>query len=149
MRLDLDKNQYMSLIKLVCLGNEVANGLRGNDDRISKFDDVASWLLGQAERFGCGRYVAACHCQGEPHAVPSEKLFDDPDYRMCIEDYEDELFWTELEERLADRDLRRQEGERQVNKLSDAEFEAKLTPLLDRYMRETERHGIERLEVKE
>ncbi len=67
-------------------------------------------------------------------------------YDQYILDYDDHVFWDELTERLAQRDLARDRGVPidQVNRDEDIR---ELRPREEHYRRELEEHGVERLEL--
>ena len=67
-------------------------------------------------------------------------------YEHFILDYDDHVFWDELTERLAQRDLARKRGVglEEINRDDDL---LELKPLEDRYHQELEDRGIERIEI--
>ncbi len=69
-------------------------------------------------------------------------------YNQHIAHYDDHVFWDELAERLAQRDLARRRGVKpdQINRDDDA---AELRPLEERYRHELHRHGIDRLDLSD
>jgi hypothetical protein len=69
-----------------------------------------------------------------------------PLYDAYILDYDDHVFWDELTERLAQRDLAKQRGVSpdEINRDDDL---LELRPLEERYHRELEEHGVERLDI--
>ena len=63
-----------------------------------------------------------------------------------VSDYDDHVFWQELAERLAERDLAAQLGI-DVAELDVEEQVAELRPLRERYWNEFDGHGLERFEL--
>jgi hypothetical protein len=62
-------------------------------------------------------------------------------------DYDDHVFWQELAERLAERDLATELG-LATDGLDLEEYAAQLRELRDRYWRELDQHGIERVDFR-
>ena len=64
-----------------------------------------------------------------------------------VGDYDDHIFWQELAERLAERDLAEELG-LVTDGLDLEEHAAKLRELRERYWRELDQHGIERVNFR-
>ena len=64
-----------------------------------------------------------------------------------IEEFENESFWNELLERLVERDLLRQLGEKTVEGLDPEEREIREEPYRRVYGDEFAMHGVDRLEI--
>lgn len=64
-----------------------------------------------------------------------------------VVDYNDHVFWQELAERLAERDLARELGTDPAG-LDVEEYAAQLRELRERYWQELDRYGIERIDFK-
>lgn len=150
MKLELTKEQYKNLIKLVSLGNVMANMFRDEDERIDKLERAASDFLEQAAKSGLGDYVKKCgcgHCDGV--YGPSDKLWDDPDMVMVQDEYDDDVFWEQLVDRLAERDMRLHYGVKAIARMSEAERDEKTDAYLRRYDDEIDEHGVDRLVIRE
>lgn len=138
------KEQYENLIKLAYLGEWMINSVR-SDDVETAFDELLGHILSQAKGMGHDRYVEYDAKLGK--YFPSEKLEEElHDY---IEDYNNETFWDELAGRLAERDLVKNHGIEQVERMSfDERMEAE-HPLIDKYYEEFERNGVDRITVSD
>jgi hypothetical protein len=66
-----------------------------------------------------------------------------------LENYDDRVFWDELVERLAHRDLTKEYGIVAMAQMSDPYRQAVERPLIDHYRTETERHGVANLHIQE
>ncbi len=139
MNLPLEPHELKKLIELAYLGEWLINSHHDNEFQDEAASATMQKLLAAAGINGIDRDIET----GEYYMAPEwiERLFD-----QHILDYDDHVFWDELTERLAQRDLarRRQVPIDQINRDEDI---AQLRPLEERYRRELEEHGMERLEL--
>jgi hypothetical protein len=100
---------------------------------------VLQTLLGAHKSEGIGRDEETGEYYMDTAWV--EKLYED-----YILDYDDHVFWDELTERLAQRDLARERGVSpdEINRDDDL---LELKPLEERYHQELEDRGLERIEI--
>ena len=75
--------------------------------------------------------------------------FSKEEYRPFIDEFEDETFWTELTDRLADRDMLRILGDKKILKMTPEERFMTHHDFEEKYEEEFEEHGIERLEIRD
>lgn len=140
MSLQLEPEEYQKLIELAYLGEWMINA--HHDSEVQ--DDSASAIL--------QKLLASAP---EPDLVAQDPETDDyfmKDawverlYESYILDYDDHVFWDELTERLAQRDLARLRGV-DADAINRDEDLMDLIPMEERYHRELEDNGIERLVV--
>jgi hypothetical protein len=139
MKLELTPSDYHKLVELTYLGEWLINA--HHDPEFS--DDTATAVLQQL--------LAAGPAPGTTKDDETGEYFMDTDwtdrlYDQYILDYDDHVFWDELTERLASRDLAKQRGINieDVNRDDDL---ADLRPLEDQYRAELEDNGIDRLRI--
>ena len=104
-----------------------------------RYADLAQKVFALAEPFGCADLVET-DVNGQYFV--NEKLTDGP-VQEKLEQFTEDLFWGDLVNRLAERDLRRKLG---ATKLSDElteEEEGRLSALEDGYWREFETKGVD------
>ncbi len=144
MKVSFTTKEYTRLLELAHLGLWVA-GARPDDPATmpERYADIAQKVFALAEPFGCADLVET-DVNGQ--WFPNEKLTGGP-LQEKLERFADDLFWSELVSRLAERDLRRELG---ATKLSDElteEEEHRLAALEDGYWREFETKGVDNLVV--
>ncbi|OGD21253.1 MAG: hypothetical protein A2W03_09540 [Candidatus Aminicenantes bacterium RBG_16_63_16] len=142
MQITLTKEQYEKLMELVYLGNWMANSYRG-DERIEDYDRAAEHILSFAPSAGHQDWVEFDEFEGR--YFPSRKL--DEDLKPLVDDYDDDVFWNVLIDRLAERDLVRAQGEEAVDKMDWEEYSRNLEPYLKKYEKEIDESGVEHLEI--
>jgi hypothetical protein len=139
MNVNLKADEYRKLIELAYLGEWVINAHHDPEHQDDAAGKVLQRLLSAHELEGVGRDDET----GEFYMTTEwvEQLYD-----TYIIDYDDHVFWDELTERLAQRDLARARGVH-IDDINRDDDLLELRPLEERYRMELEEHGIERLEM--
>lgn len=144
-KIEFTKAQYENLIKLVYLGNWMINAIR-TDDIVKKYDDVEQHIYSFAKDVGLDKYI---EFDSELNKFfPTKELEEDEEMEKYREEYDDEIFWDEITDRLARRDFIRKYGENAIKKMTWKERSGKECPFIEKYEREFAKHGIENLEIK-
>jgi hypothetical protein len=141
MKLELDATEYRKLIELAYLGEWMVNAQHDPDFHDEEARSVLQKLLA---------------AQAQPDVDRDEETGDffmstdwiEELYDQYVVDYDDHVFWDELTERLAQRDLARERGVpvEEVNRDDDL---PELRPLEEKYHQELGDRGLERLEIVE
>ncbi len=136
--INLTAEQHRKLIELAYLGEWFINAHHEAEFQDEAATEALQKMLGAHALAGLSRDAETSNYYLD--ADWSDRLYD-----QYIADYDDHVFWDELAERLAQRDLARKRGV----SMDDIEREddlLELRPLEERYRRELERDGVERLE---
>lgn len=145
MQIELTKKQYEQLLKLVYLGNWMANAHRAGSEEIKDFSILESYIFSYAKGVGLEKYV-----DDEP--IGGMKYFPTADFEELVDglkdEYDEDTFWDELSDRLGERDFFRKYGEEKIKKMSRDERFYKLYECIDEYGDEFFKHGLERIEIK-
>ena len=146
MKVSFTQKEYTRLLELAHLGLWVA-GARPDDPATmpERYAELAQKVFGLAEMFGCADLVES-DVNGE--LFPNEKLTDGP-VREKLDAFVEDAFWSELVARLAERDLRAEDG-KDGTKLGEElteEEQERLDALEDSYWREFEAKGVDHLVV--
>jgi len=140
MEIKLTKRQYEVLMRLVYLGNWVVNGFHA-EDADEETDALENSIYGKARDFGLEKLVF--YDEENDGWYPTNETEDQ--WLLGLDDYKNDMFWEELEYRLADRDLVAQYGEIQVDHM-DPETRSKMeTEIVDRYYEEFIKNGLKNL----
>ena len=139
MNIELSPEEYSKLVELVYLGEWVINAHHDTEYQ----DDAASQVIQRVLAAAPAGTVAKDDETGE-YYLDTEWVEDV--YDKYILDYDDHVFWDELTERLAQRDLARLRGVSpdEINRDDDL---LELRPLEERYRNELEDNGVDRLEI--
>jgi len=142
MQITLTKDQYAKLLELTYLGNWVVNSYRG-EERLEDYDRTAEHVLSFAPAAGLQDRVEFDEFEGR--YFPSRKL--DDELKPLVDEYDDDVFWNVLIERLAERDLVRAQGEETVDKMDWDEYNRNIETYIKKYEKEIDESGVEHLEI--
>ncbi len=147
MKIELSKEQYWDLLRVVSLGEFMANGLVIEDeDKDRGIASIYDFVLSLAKEFGYGEYVEHDKSLG----YHGTRLMDvEPSTQAFIERYNEETFWEELEDHLADRDMARTMTPELWEMLSPKERLEKRWSHEIQWGKELEEYGIDRLEIRD
>lgn len=146
MEIELTKEQYKELLLLVLLGSWVRGGvadMRGEHGK--EMDELEEYLLREAKNFDLTDLAEPF----EGHTVPSDRLSEE--YEEIMEEYNDDEFWSQLSTRLGQRDFERTMSKEEEQHIKDNNgwFPERIHEIYEKYDEEFEKHGIDRLEIKE
>jgi hypothetical protein len=104
MNIELTKEQFANILRAVYIANDIIGLISDmvSEDykkQYGEMDELREYLLKCAEKNGFKEFIDYY----KEHIIPSDKLYEEMD--KIKEDYEDFIFWDELEYRLALRDL--------------------------------------------
>jgi hypothetical protein len=142
MKIELNKEQYRSLIELIFLGNWLANGTRTGaegDEWIEKYEEIEKYILSYSVDYDMKELVTEENGDFFTSKMFEEKLFP------LIDEYDDYTFWELLAERLAKRDLIKEIGP--VRKITDSHRKRQYE-LESTYEDEFEKNGIKDLIIQ-
>ncbi|OHA05848.1 MAG: hypothetical protein A2934_04975 [Candidatus Sungbacteria bacterium RIFCSPLOWO2_01_FULL_47_10] len=150
MKIDFTKEDYRRLVKMGeiadcvfgLLGDFVSDEYKKESEQIEK---LQSRILEYANDFDCQDLVE----RYEDKTVIKEKEFEK--IMEILDDYDDYVFWDELEERLANRDMEKELTKEEKEKVrSDVHFWVeKSEEYYKKYREEFEKFGIDRFEFKD
>lgn len=150
-KIELTREQFLTLLKLVYLGNWMANAHRtgsAEDPQKKDYEDIEHLIFSYAKKFGFDRYVDD-EDGIEGRFYPTSYFEEETDVDDLHQEYDEETFWDELANRLGERDLFRHYTEEEIQKMSREERMSKLYEFIDKWSDEINEHGIERLSVNE
>ncbi|MDD2773362.1 MAG: hypothetical protein PHP45_06660 [Elusimicrobiales bacterium] len=145
-KLKLTQEQYATLVRMVYLGNWMVNSSRMEEERVKKYDDVDQHVLSFASAAKAGNLVE--YDNESKKYFPAFELEMEDEAEQYRRDFEDDVFWEELTQQLARRDLIRQYGEAAVKKMKFGELLEKENVFVEKYDDEFVENGIENLELK-
>ena len=142
MTIEFSEKQFRTLLKAVFWAEWLKNNHKVEeeiDDEGSGLIDLEQHVYSHAKQYGSGDLISPPNEEGE--YLPTSQLEDEA--MEAILDYEDLVFWSELAERLAERDL----GELPEDERSPLMEHVQIEDLAERYMSEFERNGLDNLRL--
>ena len=148
MEIKLTREQYENLLKLVYLGNWMINAIRSGargDERIKKYDDIEQYIFSFAEEAGLEKYIEFDKKYNE--FFPTREFEENSEMEQYRQDYDNEVFWQELADRLGSRDFIKDYGKEAIRKMDQKERFLKEQEFIIKYEKEFEKHGLSNLEI--
>lgn len=147
MKINFTKKQYLALIKSVYLGNWLANASRLPDEHIKEYEEAEDYIFSFAKEFGYDRYVDHEPQDGDRY-FPTRWFEEETDVETLREDYDNETFWDEAVDRFGERDFFEKYGKEEIEKMDRDERFIKRMECEEKYEKEFEENGIDRMEIK-
>jgi hypothetical protein len=142
-KLNLEQEQFRSLLEIVYLGNWMINSIR--TPAIAEYAELSEMFFAAAKNFELDELARHLPKSDTWHA--SQAMHDSVEH--FVSEYEDEVFWTELVDSLATRDLDRMLGEDTVDDLDDDEYDLKRRKFEKKYWDEFTENGVDNLFLKD
>ena len=135
------KEQLEDFLDIVCLGQWMINGPRV--ERIEKYDKLAQHVYKAAKEAGL---------KGVEYEEKDAEYWLTAEYEESVlqefkEAYDNEIFWDDLSDRLAERDMEREFDSKAIEAMDNKERFIAHQTICRKYEEEFEKHGIERLLV--
>lgn len=141
MKFELTESQYRTLVKVVYLGTWMVNATKTGEDIDQTFEDMEQLVFALSKEIDMSDWIE--YDDKFEKYFPTRYLEDE--VHQFIKEYDDDVFWEELINRLARRDLFREIGP--VSQLSDDNFSRQFE-LEAAYEKEFAKHGLKNLEIK-
>lgn len=139
MRIDLSKDQYLTLVKVLQLGNWPLGLTEANHELASKAEDLEQYIFSLAGDFEA--YEEIYFDKEEEYYYLSDHFKETVE--AIIDEYEEDVFWDQLTHKLATIDLKR---EVHIN----ASIEEKINRLFQlkaRYEKYFLENGLDKMEI--
>lgn len=146
MKIDLTRRDYQSLLTVLEIADWVLHAYSGDETREgAPIRALEQKVLALADEFGCGELVE--FDAAEQRYWLSREYDEVSDATQFIEAFENDTFWDQLTDRLVERDLIRQLGEKAMKRLDVDQIVEKSDPYRRLYGEEFLTHGVDRLEI--
>lgn len=143
MKVSFTAKEYRQLLELVHLGMWAVTGYQGEDTAAAKrYHAIDQRLMELATALGCADLVEV---RDDGTLQPSPKLADDERVREIQSEFQNDVFWHEFVQRLADRDLAGEQANRTMETPGvepPPSREDHLKRIEDRYWAEFEKNDL-------
>jgi len=143
MEIILTNEQFRTLVRLLYLGEWVANSFRLQDESLKEYADLEQCILDIAEKKGFAELVG--YEKGLKAVFPTRELEEEMD--RLIDEYDIFTFWDKLADWMAARDFRRDFGPEAKASMDDWKRVSEISRRSEAYEKEFEKHGLDRLEI--
>jgi hypothetical protein len=143
MKINFTKKQYEDLLKLVYLGNWMANAHRVEGE-IERLNELESYVFSHAEEFGMERWADT----DDPDTTYPTRYFEEESgVEELREEYDGEIFWEKLPDRLGARDFDEQYTKEEREAMDPQQRMIAFYEKVGKWEEELEKHGLKRLRV--
>lgn len=145
MKIDLTKDQYLKLLELIYIGDWVLNSYTVGEREDTKEYQVATQkFFSYAKEFG---YEVLVDEHSGEYEV-SRKFEDESQAYTYLNQYDNEVFWDELVERLARRDLAAKHGKTIITRVyKDEKLFNELEDIKEKYDEIFKQDGLKNLKL--
>lgn len=134
MRIDLSKEQYLKLVRLVLAGNWLVNSHRTGEEIIEEYEKIEQHILSFYRRYDAEDTIT--FDEEYSRYYPTKEL--EAEIMELSDDYDEKNFWDGLVSRMAKKEA--------MKKYSDPTVE-QIWNLEDKYSDEFEENGLKRLKI--
>jgi len=146
MKVSFTAKEYRQLLELVHLGMWTVTAYQGEDTAAAKrYYALDQRLMEMATALGCADLVEE---REDGSLQPAPKLAEDDRVRDIQSEFQNDVFWHELVQRLADRDLAGEQTKRTMETPGvepPPSRDEQLKKIEDRYWAEFEKHDLARV----
>ncbi|MDP2630698.1 MAG: hypothetical protein Q8P56_04790 [Candidatus Uhrbacteria bacterium] len=146
MTLELTPKQYETLLNLAYLGDWMINGIRTEDERIAEYSDFMQRLFARAQETECGSLVE--FDKKLNRFFPTAELEEHEDVKQYREAYDDEIFWSELIDKLSLRDFMASQEAASLATTTPGDSAKVRSDIIKKYVTEFEKNGINNVIIK-
>jgi len=144
--ISLSKKQFEALMKVVYLGNWMANAYR-TEDMKKDYEGIEDFIFSLAPSFGLDQYMDHEETDGNRY-YPTRSFEEDTDVHVMHEAYDEESMWDKLADGLGERDFFEKYTQEEIKHMSRGERFAKLTECILIYEIEFEKYGLRRIRIQ-
>lgn len=139
--IELSEKHYKTLLKLVYLGEWVSQSY--NEEPSKEIEEVEQIVYGMSKGTKSENWIELDEKTKRyfPTVDMEEEMLEN------IDEYDDLVFWDELVDRLAERDLVEAHGEDKITKMSFEDRIEEEDPIVEAYEEEFSKNGIKKLKL--
>lgn len=138
-------DQYLALMKVVYLGNWMANACRV-DNMKKDYEAICDHIFSFAPKFGLAGFMDH-ETTDSGRYYPTRAFEEETDVHELHDEYDEETVWDELAQWLGERDFFELYSEAEIIAMSRDEHLTKRSECVAVYNKEFEEHGIERVRI--
>ena len=148
MQIDFSKEEYSTFLEILEIAHWVLFAHRTDEPQDRKrHKDFEQKIYSYVEALGFGDLIT--YDEELESYFPTREHDENSPARTFIDEFENETFWSELIERLAEMEMLRTLGEKKVLKMTPEERFRANYDFEQKYEKEFEEHGIERLRIRQ
>ncbi len=147
MNISLTRAEYRTLLEVLQIADWVLHAHKMDDDPDTrKYRAIEQKVFSLAEEAGFGDLIE--YAPEAEQFFPTRKFDEESPVMEFIEEYNGDMFWDELAERLAHRDVIEACSEKELEEMPREEHFIKVDNLCEAYLDEFCERGVDRLRIK-
>jgi len=148
MKINFTKKEYVALLDLLEIALWVMDTQTLKIPQEKKpYERLVQKIYSFAKEMGCEVLIE--HDADMQAYFPTNEFDETSPMMEYIDDYNNDMFWDELINKLVNRDLMNQFGSKRVAEMDIEEFFNKQDPIEDKYSTEFETNGVKNLYIKD
>lgn len=146
--LALTPEQFTVLLRMIYIGNTVANAHRDEEEFIKEYDDFEQFIFARAKEVGFPGATWRHEINGEEHNHPSLIFENDEALSKLIDEYDLTVTLEVLAEKLAERDIEKSHGPHAKDRMPEKDYEDLLTAAEEEYEKVFLTEGFDGVSVR-
>ncbi len=147
MKVNFTKREYAALLDMIYLADWMLHAHVEEEEIHDDYSALEQNILSHAREFGCENKIV--YDAKLEQYFPTLAYEESEQIHGVIDNYNDETFWDELIERLAERDVLRKFGQEKLRSMSGEERMHLFWEAEKPYADEFEMNGLDRLKIEE
>ena len=144
MKINITKSEYRLLLDVLSISDWVMNSHKiGKNPKSEPYKELEQKFMSFAKDFGCEKLVM--YDERYESFFPTAEYENQDTDRPFIEEFEEEVFWEELCNRLGQRDLLKEKGIQKVKEMDPIERMTAEDKIAEKYNKEFIENGIKNL----
>ncbi|MEK7648717.1 MAG: hypothetical protein AAB400_02230 [Patescibacteria group bacterium] len=143
----LTSGQLEDLVRCMYLAQWMINGIHTEDEKNNRYEQLEQYVYALAKREGVGDIIE--FLEDQKKFALKDEFVETNDVEQYRRKYDDEIFWSELIQRLTVRDVVNQWGLESLSSVGTREEVERRQPFLRKYIEEFEKNGVQNLVIKE
>lgn len=145
MKTNFTKEEYETIVEMLSIASWVISAFDvGPQPDKQKYEDLEQKVLSHAKDFGMGKDIV---WDKSLKKYFHSREFEENRTMPLIDEFQDETFWDELMNRLAERDFVEAYTEKEIKKMDVVDRITKTDEFVDMYGEEFEENGIVNLRI--
>ena len=148
MQIDFSKEEYSTFLEILEIAHWILCAHRtGEPEDRKRYQDFEQKIFSCAEALGVEDLIM--YDEELERYFPTREHDENSPARTFIDEFENETFWSELIEKLAERDMHQKLDDKKILEMTPEERCKAYYDFEKKYEEEFEEHGIERLEIRD
>ena len=144
---EFTRGQFEDLVRCMYLAQWMINGVHTDDERNKRYEQLEQYIYALARKMEIGDMVEFFKEQNR--FILKDEFVEGNEVERYRREYDDEIFWSELIQRLATSDFVERWGTELLTSIGSREEVEKRQPFLKKYIDEFEKNSVQNIRIQE